>query len=118
MQPSRFRANFFRHRRSKGNHIMPYLGFNFLNTLQVKVTAFGNGAGGVFRDKSGVSQGKAGGSFNLEPATKFIFITPDSAHLRAGIAWNQRFFLSKAQPNVCRTLDDKCCRPLWLTDLW
>src|SRR6185503_7170099 len=97
MQPARFWTNFFRYRRGKGNHVMPYLGFNFINAFQVKVAAFSNGAGGILRDNPRIGQGKAGGSFNLEPAAKLVFITPDSAHLRARITWNQKFSPRKAQ---------------------
>src|SRR5205823_13982057 len=80
-----------------GNHVMPYLGFNFMDSFQVKVTTLGNGPRGILGDNPRIGQGKAGGSFNLQPAAEFIFITPDSAHLRARIAWNQRFFLSEKQ---------------------
>ena len=93
MQPAGFRANFFRYRRGKGNHVMSYFGFNFVDALQVKIAAFGYRPGGILRDNPRICQCKAGCSFNLEPAAKFIFITPDSAHLRARITLNQRFFL-------------------------
>jgi hypothetical protein len=75
---------------------MPYLGLDFVNAFQIKVTAFGNGPRGILRDNACIGQRKAGGSFNLKPAAKFIFITPDSAHLWAGITWNQRFALKNA----------------------
>jgi hypothetical protein len=74
---------------------MPYLGFNFMDAFQVKVAALGNGPRGILRDDPRIGKSQAGGSFNVKPAAKFIFITPDTAHLRTGIAWNQRLFLSE-----------------------
>ena len=65
MQPARLRADFFRHGRGKGNHIMPHLGLNFIDSFQVKVAALGNRPRRVFRDNPRIGQGKAGGSFNL-----------------------------------------------------
>ena len=99
MQPARLRADFLRYGGGKGNHVMPHLGFNLMNAFQVKVTALGNGPGGIFRDDPCLGQSQAGGSFHLKPAAKFVFITPNSAHLRARIAWYQRFSSQKSRVN-------------------
>jgi len=78
---------------------MPYLGFNFMNALQIKVAALGNGPRGILGDDPRIGERQAGGSFHFKPAAEFIFIAPDSAHLRARIAWNQRYSSQKSSVN-------------------
>jgi hypothetical protein len=41
---------------------MPYFGFNFVDTFQIKVAAFGNGLRGVLRDNPGIGKREASSS--------------------------------------------------------
>ena len=54
----------------------------------VEVGAFADGVGGIFRDHAGLGEGFGGGDFDGQPGAEAIFVAPDAAHLRAGIAWD------------------------------
>ncbi len=89
MQPARRGTHFFRHRGGEGDHVMFDLSLNLLNAVENKVAAVGNGLGRVLRDDPGFSQRETGGHFHLQPAAELVFVTPNPAHLRAGVARDQ-----------------------------
>ncbi len=96
VEPARMRADDFRHRGSKCDHVVAHLGLNFLDALQVEVGALANGFGRVFRHNAGLGEGLGRRDLNRQPGAKAVFIAPDAAHFRAGIAWNHLSHLSSA----------------------
>src|SRR5262249_51416890 len=85
MEPSSLRTNLFAYSGGKGDHVMLYFAFDFVDSLDLKVAQFGNCFGSLLGNNAGFRQSQAGCDFHLKPAAKLIFIAPDSAHFRAGI---------------------------------
>ncbi len=89
MEPARLRAYNFRDCRRKGNYVVANFGFNFVNALHVEVGPLMDGFRRVFRHHACFGQSFGGRNFHHEPGAKTVLVTPDSAHLRARVSWNQ-----------------------------
>ena len=86
VKPSRLGADDLGNCRGEGDHVVAHLGFDFVNALQVEIGTFANGARSILWDHTGLSEGFGGGNFDGQPGAKAIFVTPDAAHVWAGVA--------------------------------
>ena len=91
VKPAGLRADDLGHRRRESNHVVTHFRFDFVDALQVEVGALADGLGGVLRDHAGLGQSLGGGHFHGQPGPKAVFVTPNAAHVRAGIAWDHGF---------------------------
>ena len=98
VKPAGFGADDLRHRGGEGDHVVPDFGFDFVDALQVEVGALADGLGRVFWDHAGVGQGFGGGDFDGKPGAEAVFVAPDAAHIRAGIAWDHGCPLFRSFP--------------------
>ncbi len=89
MKPACMRANNLGHRRGEGNHIVAYLGLDLPDALHGEIGALANRVRRLFRHHTRLSQSFGSGDFHGQPGTKAVFVAPDAAHFRAGIARDQ-----------------------------
>ena len=73
---------------------MLHLGFDLVDAVKVKAALLAHGFGGRLRHEAGFGERFRGGKFNLQPGLKLVLVTPDAAHLRAGIACESRKLLA------------------------
>src|SRR5215831_15459053 len=103
MQPPRLPSDLLRDSRGKGNYVMLDLGLDLPDPFYLECAAFSNRLRRRLRHDSGFSQSFAGGCFHCQPHAEFIFITPDPAHFRPGIARDQGLFLTGVVRASCKT---------------
>ena len=89
MQPARLRADLFGDRRGEGDDVVLHLGFDLVDARHVEAALFADGLGGRLRNDAGLGQRFGGGDFHLQPGAELVFVTPDAAHLGAGITSDQ-----------------------------
>ena len=100
MKPARIGPDDLGHGGSEGNHIVAHFGFDLVDALHAEIGTLANGLGRRLGNHACLGQSFGGGDFHGQPGAEAIFITPDAAHFRAGIARDQGEFAS------CRC----CCK--------
>ncbi len=90
MQPARLGSDTFGDGGGEGNDIMLHLRLDGLNALQAEAAAGANGARRLDRDQAQLGLYFSGGLLHFQPLPEAIFIRPDAAHLRAGVAGNHK----------------------------
>jgi len=86
VEPAGLRSDDFGDRGGEGDDVVADFGLDFLDALQAEIGALADGFGGVFGDNASLGQGFGGGDFHREPGAEAVFIVPDAAHFRAGVA--------------------------------
>src|SRR4030088_2835245 len=83
-------AHDFRHRRGKGDDVVPHFSLDLVNAFDPEIRALANGSGGLLRNHSFFGEGLRGSNLDRQPGPKTVFVTPDAAHLGACVTRDQR----------------------------
>src|SRR5215510_7704054 len=97
MKPASLGADDFRNRSGESNHIVTHLGFNFLNTLQVEVCPFADGASCIFRYEACLGKSFGSCDFHGQPGAEPIFFAPDAFHVGTCITGNHDDLLTNSR---------------------
>jgi len=91
MQPARrFGVSYrFLHCDGEGNHVMPNLGFEFVDASHIHAGAFAQRGGCSARNDTCFRKRVGGGQLDLQPLLKFVLFAPDAAHFRASVTCDQ-----------------------------
>ncbi len=93
VQPPRFGPNLLGDGGGEGDDVVFHLGLDLVDAVDLEAALLANGLGGRLRHHAGFGQRLGGGDFDVQPGLKLVLVTPDAAHLGAGIACDQRELL-------------------------
>src|SRR5262249_28103021 len=90
VEPARLRADEFRNGGRESDYVVANFGLDLTDALDAKIRQLTYGFGSLLGDDAGFGQSFGSGNLHLQPRAKAGFFTPNAAHLRARVAWDQR----------------------------
>ena len=82
-------------RGGEGDDVVFDLGFDLVNAVDSESTAVTDCVSGGLRNEAEFRESLGSGDLDGEPAAVFIFVGPDPAHLRTGVASDQKRLLDE-----------------------
>src|SRR5579872_4760587 len=89
MEPACSRTDDLGYGGGERNHVMAHFLLDLVDTFEVEVGTFSQNAGSLFRHETCFGKCFCSCQFDFQPVAESVVFTPNAAHFRAGITWNQ-----------------------------